>query len=259
MWIRAGILMVAVAASVAAPVALRHRAQAEWREKAALQQERAGQLEAALAENRRLSDLVAQARSSPAASSGELRELLRLRGEIGRLRQAVSEMEKLKATNQWLLTVAGTLPGQPGASPPPEGETVEAYWPKAQLVAAGYADPASALRTALWAMTRGDAGSLAMSVTPEARASMERQDWLEHKSAAEEMAERGRWIAESLGPISGFYVVGQQLTAEDRAIVDVHFEGEGKARKFEMKKVGSEWKLSAMGMPGGTDSGSAWP
>jgi hypothetical protein len=262
MWIKTAVLIAVMAASVATPLALRHRAQAEWREKDALWRQQAGQLEAASAENRRLSDLVAQVKSSSSASNGQLGELLRLRGELGQLRQTVSEMDRLRAMNQQLLAAASGSPAQSGAPSPPEGQTIQAYWPKAQLASAGYADAASALKTALWAMSRGDPDALAMSVTPEAKAALERQDWQDHKKPAEELADRGKWIADSLSPASGFYVVGQKLTAQDRAILDVHFEGEGKTRKFELKQVGGEWKLNAMGLGGGVNDDmdtAAWP
>ena len=262
MWIRAGILSAVIVASVAAPLVMRHRAQAEWGQKDALWEERAGQLEAALAENRRLSDLASAAKSSASASEGQLRELLRLRGELGQLRQTASEMEKLKAMNRQLLAVASGAPARPPAPSPPEGQTIQAYWPKAQLASAGYADAGSALKTALWAMSRGDPEALGMSVTPEAKAALERQDWQTHKTPAEELADRSQWIAESLNPSSGFYVVGQKLTNQDRAILDVHFEGEGKTRKFELKQVGGEWKLNAMGLGGGVNGdmdAATWP
>jgi len=262
MWIKAGILSVVIVASVATPLAIRQRAQAEWREKEALWQQQAGQLEAAFTENRRLSALAAQAKSLSSIADGRRRELLRLRGELGQLRQTVSEMDRLRAMNRQLLAAASGSPAQPGAPSPPEGQTIQAYWSKAQLAAAGYADAESALKTALWAMSRGDPDALAMSVTPQAKAQLEHQDWQSHKTPAEELADRGQWLADSLSPASGFSVVGQKLTAQDRAILDVRFEGEGKTRKFELKEVGGEWRLNAMGLAGGTDddlSNAVWP
>ena len=39
-------------------------------------------------------------------------------------------------------------------------------------------------------------------------------------------------------PISG---------SQDQAILDVYFEGEGKTRKFALKKIGADWKFDNLG------------
>jgi hypothetical protein len=129
---------------------------------------------------------------------------------------------------------------------------VRAYWPKTQLAFAGYADPASSLETALWAMSRGDPGVLAASVTPEARAKLAREQWDNHGTPDEEIATSTKKIADSLNPSSGFYIVGQNLISQDQAILDVYFEGEGKTRQFAMKKIDEEWKFDELGK-------GAWP
>ncbi len=249
--------MALVAASVAAPLVIRHRLEVEWKEKEARLRAQAEQVEDLSRENQKLSNLVAETRNSAPLSNGQLKELLRLRGEVGQLRQAARDIENLKGTSRQ----SPAVPEGTDTTSPPEDQTVLAHWPKAELAAAGYSDPASALRTALWAMSRGDGDAMALSVTPESRADLERQDWPEHKSPREEMAERGKWIAESLAPASGFDVVGQRQPAEDRAILDVFFEGEGRTRRFEMKKTGGAWKFNTMGLPGvrEDDFASAWP
>src|ERR1035437_9321473 len=106
------------------------------------------------------------------------------------------------------------LSAEPSLAPtPPDPQTVQAYWPKAQLASAGYADPAAALQTALWAMSRGDPDALAASVTPEARSKLTREQWLKHGPPEEELAAATRNIADSLSPSSGFYLVGQNLVS----------------------------------------------
>jgi hypothetical protein len=54
-------------------------------------------------------------------------------------------------------------------------------------------------------------------------------------------------MADSLNPSSGFYLVGQNLTSQDQATLDVYFEGEGKTRKFALKKIGGQWKFDNLG------------
>jgi hypothetical protein len=248
---KAAVVVAVVIAGVAAPLAVRHSAQVKWREQDELLRQQTGRWAELSAENQRLSNLVAQAESA-SLSKEQFLELLRLRGELGQLRQTVSEIAKLRATNQQLLAGRANPEAPSRAPAPPDPQTVRAYWPKAQLALAGYADPAAALETALWAMSRGDATALAASVTPEARSKLLREEWLQHGPPEEELAAATRNIADSLSPSSGFYLVGQDLVSQDEATLDVYFEGEGKTRKVALKRIGNEWKFDNL-------SNGAWP
>ncbi len=214
------------------------------------------------AENERLSQQLAKS-DSASLTSEQLRELLKLRGEIGQLGQAASAIEKLRASNQQLL--AACERAKAGVDPSaPDPKTIQAHWAKDQLGFAGYADPTSALKSALWAMTQGDANALASSVTPEAKAKLDHEGWYDRRDPGEEIAESARTIAESFSPAHGFSVVGQKMISEDLAILGVYFEGEGQTRRIAMKKVGDEWKFSVMGRAGDGDDDlqngyAAWP
>lgn len=262
MWLKASLLGVVVGGSLAVPWLVWQGAEAQWRQRQAAAHQQAEQLATVRADNSRLSNQVLQAQSAPALSSEQERELLRLRSEVGRLRQTVREIERLQAPNLGPFAASNAAAGSAGLAAPPAGQTVLAFWPKAGLAPAGYADPTSALQTALWAMNQAEPEALAASITPEAKAILGRQDWPNHKSLPEELAERGKWIAEALGPASGFYVTGQDLRGQDRAILDVFFGGEGKTRKVELKNVGGQWKFNALGLgvsqEGVLDS-SIWP
>ncbi len=90
-------LMVAVvvAAAVALPLALHHRAEAKYLENEAKLQVQVARLSELSAENERLSNAVARL-DKAAFTPEQNRELLRLRGQIGPLRQAARELERLK-------------------------------------------------------------------------------------------------------------------------------------------------------------------
>ena len=258
-WLRLGVAGTLLLAGVAAPMAVWRHAQAAWREQSELLREQAGRLNGLSAENQRLSNLVAQAKG-PSPANGPHRELLKLRGEIGVLRQIAGEVDDLRATNQQLKAAeANSARAWPA---PPSDAAILARWPKAQLAPAGYADPASALQTALCAMSQGNTNLLTASVTPEALAEMTRQNWPKHGDPADEIAASARNIAESLNPASGFYLVGRTSSSPDRAVLDVYFDGEGRTRKFALEKIGADWKLNAMGCAGGEDNDlgmPAWP
>lgn len=223
-------------------------AQLKWRQKDEPLRQQASRLAQLSAENNSLSNLVVLTGGS-SLSDDQFRELLRLRGEIAQLRRTVSEIDEIRAKNQHLLE-AQTNKAEQAAAPDPS--TVLAYWPKTQLAPAGYGDPASALQTVLWAMSRGDPNALAAGVTPDARSALTREKWFEHGPPAAELATSTKYIADSLSPSSGFYVVGQNMASTNQAILNVYFEGEGKTRSFAMKKIGDEWRFDNL------DSG-VWP
>ena len=240
---------------MAAPLLVYHSAQGRWRGCEQALQEQAQKCARLSEENQRLSDALANMENSR-ASQKDVLEVMKLRGEIGRLRQTIKE------TSQ---RVGGPGTGAEDSSSKPQApdpQTVQAYWSKAQLGFAGQADPVSALQTALWAMSHGDGPTLAASVTPRAKQRLAREDFNEHNEPAEEIATSAANIAESLSPASGFYLIGQKFPSADEAVLDVFFEGEGKTRKCSIKKVDGEWKLNAMGRAGDDDDeigNGVWP
>ncbi len=111
------------------------------------------QLEAA---NRSLSNRLAEARLSQGAGHLEKSELMRLRGEVGVLRQQQQAALEQKAT----------------AEAKPEARRTEAWVgsgriPREQWVYAGSATPEAALQSAVWAMSQGDWQTLLALSTSE--------------------------------------------------------------------------------------------
>jgi hypothetical protein len=87
------LLGVIIAAGVAVPLAVQHRAQSRLRaQNEALQQ----QLVVSEAEQDRLSAEAAAAKSGPGLAGAQLRELMRLRGDVTRLREDSRELARIK-------------------------------------------------------------------------------------------------------------------------------------------------------------------
>ena len=246
-----------VIVSVATPLLVQHYARIQWREREALLRQQAAEFSELVAENKRLSNLVAQT-SGSALSSDQFSELMKLRGEIGRLRQEASEAARLQAAHQQLLT-ATNRSGMESDASLPDPQTVVAYWPKTQLTSAGYTTPISGLQTALWAMNGNDPNALAASVTPETRSELASNRFV-GGTPAERLATGTKWIADSFGPANGFYVVGQDLGPRipglnpDLHIRNVYFEREGATRGFALMKIGGEWKVHGIYVIGGSDN-----
>jgi RNA polymerase sigma factor (sigma-70 family) len=83
-------------AAVAVPVVMQHQSLAKLSEENQALQQQAALLAPLQSENQRLSNMVVQADTSKAASEQQVRELARLRNEVGLLRQQTNDMAKLQ-------------------------------------------------------------------------------------------------------------------------------------------------------------------
>lgn len=90
--LKAGIIGAIVVASVVTPLMVQHQAQARLRDRDGALGQRAAQIAQLSAEYQRLSNLVARGPSPRAVSAEEFNELLKLRGEVGRLRKDLHEL-----------------------------------------------------------------------------------------------------------------------------------------------------------------------
>lgn len=96
--LKIGALGALLVAGVATPLVLQHQAQARLNERNEALERQAAQTDRLAAENQRLSNLLVQAGTTARFPDDTERELLRLRGEVGRLRLAAQELEQLKGT-----------------------------------------------------------------------------------------------------------------------------------------------------------------
>jgi hypothetical protein len=241
-----------VLASVVASLLIERHGQSQWREQQELLRKQAGKIAALTSENQRLAGSVGPSANARLASD-EFRELLRLRGEIGPLRQSAHELPALRLTHRELLDAVKNRELA-------QDRVHLAYWPKGQLTRAGYADPSSALQTALCAMTEDDPETLLASVTPGVVATLSSSRF-PGDSSADRISAATKTAADSMVPASGFSLVGQELNSPDQATLDVYFEGESATRVFVMKQITGQWKLdgiypSQVAVAGGP---MAWP
>lgn len=178
----------------------------------------------------RLSKQIARGKPVTSLPDDQFRELLRLRGEVGRFHSERRETDQLHATNQQLLA---TLAKSERA------QIVQVRWARDQLAFAGYADPESAMVSTLWGLNNGGPGFYRSKLTPDQKAQLEKS------GKSEEVAASHRKIGELLYPptTTGISLVGKKLNSPDEAVVDFYYEGEGKTRKFVLRRVEGEWKL----------------
>ena len=180
------------------------------------------------AENERLSNLVAQASQSRPLSEDQLRELLRLRSEVGALRQQGKAPERMPDENRQAPTSAASV--APATN----------YWPRTSWAFAGYAHPNTALETALWAANKGDVKAFLGSVTGEA------QKTAEGILAVHSESEVGAYVSAGIAGWKSLRVINSEVQDEDSVVVTTEIVDENgpQTKKALMKKVGGDWKLS---------------
>ena len=94
--LKTGIVSAIVAASVVTPLLVKNQAQARLRDQGERVRQRADQLAKFQAEKEQLSKLLAAAKNPRPLSNDQLSDLMRLRGEVGRLRNDVRELAQAK-------------------------------------------------------------------------------------------------------------------------------------------------------------------
>jgi hypothetical protein len=229
---------------IAVSLAIWHSGQEKLGENAEATRRQAEQIIGLSAANERLSNQVASARAAQSLTPEELSELLRLRGQVGLLRQTEKEEAQLQATNERLRAARAAWEKQVA-----EARAAPNFWAKDQLAFAGYAEPEATLKTVLWAMNTGDVKSYLAGWASGDNVNVLFEGELRDK-AETELAEGRKSLSETLGPSIGFHILDKKVTSPDQVTLDLSFDGEGNARKFVVQKTGNEWKLTDMLRPG---------
>jgi RNA polymerase sigma factor (sigma-70 family) len=231
--LKLGIISAIVVAGMATPLVLQHQAQIKLREdNQALRQ----QSDQVAAENERLSHLAARANSSQTLANGQPGELLRLRGEVGVLRQQKSEAERLLEEHRRLGSGATNSQSAQATNPP---TPFSAPVPKESWAFSGYATPEAALQTMAWAWGNRDWEALLASATPDGRKELEKT--FGGKPASEALAA----FPIDLSKASSYTFKKKKEVSDDEVVFDLAYElpfNLGYGRQVTMKRVGGEWK-----------------
>jgi hypothetical protein len=237
--VTAGSLCAATVAGLAIWLGSEHQAGNRLKDENAGLRQQMDQMGELAAENERLSNVVAQASRSRSGSEGQMKELLRLRGEVGLLRQQSKELETLREENrQARAALESSLKTQTAGA---AGAAATAdYWPRDSWAFAGYATPDAAIQSCLWAGNKGDLRTLLGGITGDLQKQMEKD--LEGKSESQVAAK----VLADTSRLDSLRVLSCEVQAEDTVVLTAAFE-EGtdtRTRKLLMKKIGNEWKLS---------------
>jgi hypothetical protein len=159
------------------------------------------------------------------------------------------------ATGTTTLAIRHQLHHVPRLQPKPQLiATGETDFPKTSWVFAGYADPASALMSAMWTLNAGDFDTFMASLTPGER---ERQ-LKQLKSGAEKAGKpvaaffSNLWTQGDMPTTRGFRIVDQQNVSDEQMNLRVSIQGPKAGKQEEivtakMIRMGNEWKLDSLG------------
>jgi len=187
-------------------------------------------------ENQRLSNALALANNSQSASNERLRELLRLRSEVGRLRQESNEVIDLRQQNRQL---RATLAAKPLPQPGPNAAGSPGYWPKESWTFAGYGTPESALQSVLWAAAKGDLQNILESGTGDFRKQVEED--LQKKGETEMTAE----LTKEIGKLNSYRLLDKEIVSDNEINLTVSMDGEhAETNTLSFLRVANEWKLA---------------
>jgi hypothetical protein len=233
------VICAAAAAGVAIWLVAEHQARFRLGEENKARRQQLDQMVRLVAEHERLSNLVAQANHSQSQPDDRLKELLRLRGEVGVLRQQGKELETLRNENR---QVRAALESRlkPQRVAPAAGPATADYWPRDSWAFAGYASPDAALQSSVWAGNKGDFKTFLGGITGEMQKLVEKD--IEGKSESEVSAK----VLEETARLKSIRVLNREVQADDAVVLTAQFEAENhtSTTKLLMKKIGNEWKLS---------------
>ena len=201
----------------------------------------------------------------------EKNALLRLRADVSELRRGATDVDLNDALDRLKREVAGRTNN--ATDPGPDPSKVRAYWAKDQMAFAGQASQPAAVQSALWALSGGDTNAIVSAMVPDIMKELatystpnptEKDRQGTSEAAIRAIHSRFETLAESLRPVTGFYLVSEDLIpkmpelvrnrhAEDYAIYKVYFAGEGATRGVFLKRFNDQWKLAGIYGLGGTE------
>jgi RNA polymerase sigma factor (sigma-70 family) len=111
------------------------------------------------------------------------------------------------------------------------------HWDKAELAFAGYQTPQATLKTTLWALSNGNTDAFLACYSPEARVTFEKQWRGKSKDA---LREEGK---QQFSRTTGVKILNEERISDNRTVLTVLVEGEGRTEKMPLVRVGSEWKM----------------
>jgi hypothetical protein len=212
-------------------LAVEHQARVRAEREYIMLAQQVEQMSRLIAKNQESDSAVRTKENRPAPDEQSL-ELLRLRGQVGLLREQCKDLETVRSENR---TAHAML-----ESNRTNRVATADYWPRDSWSFAGFGSPDAALQTSLWAANNGDLKALMAIFTGESRKMLEAD--LGGKSPEEASIK----AMDEVINFKSVRVLNREAQGDDAAILTVEIEDrtETQTVKMLMKKVGNEWKIS---------------
>ncbi len=220
-------------------LAVEHQARLRLGDEHKALEQQLDQMAGLAADNERLSNLVAQAGRSGSLPDEQSQELLRLRGEVGVLRQQTNGLEAARQENRQARAALESSLTNQSAGAAVAAATAD-YWPRGSWAFAGYASPDAALQTSLWAANNGELKALLDSTTGDLQKMVEKD--LTGKSEGEAAVR----AMDEVARLQSVRLLNREVQADGTVVLTAAFE-EGTdthTSKLLMKKIGNDWKIS---------------
>jgi len=191
-----------------------------------------------VAQNDKLSNQLMAGNSPAPLPHDQFMELLRLRGEVGALKQHESDLDKARKENQQTHAVLTRyLQSLTETNPVVTAD----YWPRGSWTNAGYASPDAALQTIFWAGYNGDITNIFASMTDggEMRTNLENE--YQGKSAAEISVR----LADETYNLASTQILDRKMQDDNTVVLTVELEEHDgfETIPMVMKNVNGQWKL----------------
>ena len=208
-----------------------------WREQSlGLQEAYAEQIQLLRQERDEATNRLARLASDADSERGGGGELLRLRGEVGVLRQQTNALAKLLPVG----SVAAERILADKVAQDLQGYT---NFPRDSWTFEGFATPESAMKSFMWAKSVGDINTVLASGTAELRQEVENA-YFKDKSEAERKA----ILLENVQSVTGVEILKKMALSEDQVILQAHFGGapDKTYSILTMVKLDGQWKVSSV-------------
>ena len=220
--------------------AVQHQAQVQLREENKSLRQQLEQMAQIEADNERLSNLVAQANNH--LPNEQFMELLKLRGEVGLLRQQTNGLQKLQEKNQQLqsaLTSRNISPNLQATNSPLKMPPVAVY-PKASWTFAGYATPEAAFQSLNWAAANGNLNALLDGSTPDMQKQFAEQ--FVNKSESD-IADK---LTNHINKNTEVSILNKDVRSDSEIVLTVLGDGEENnlPTKLVFQKIDGQWKYA---------------
>lgn len=230
-----GLISALLLAGLAAVLLIQRHSKIQLQNRINSLQAQVEQLSQQRTEDERPSSQVAQ--TNAPLPNDELHELLKLRSEVGLLRQQTNQLLKLLTQNRQLSSslTTGNSQHEPNLA---AGDLV----PVASLAFAGYATPDATFQSTLSADLKGDSKTFLQGFTPERK--QQEENGLAEKSESELAARTAERAAHFDG--ASVRILNSRLPSDNEAEVTVFItaEKENKLVTLTMKRIQGEWKIS---------------